>query len=101
MIVLSSPLEFEWDEGNLDKNWLRHGVSNTEVEEIFGDDKKILGPDIKHSTTEARHYLLGRTRENRSLYVIITLRKGRVRVISARGVNKKQRRFYEEAIRIA
>jgi len=26
---------FEWDEGNKDKNWIKHKVSNSECEEIF------------------------------------------------------------------
>jgi uncharacterized DUF497 family protein len=101
MIILSRPVEFEWDQGNLDKNWLRHGVANTEIEEVFRDDKKIIGPDFKHSTTETRYFLLGKTSKDRLLFLILTLRKGKVRVISARDLNKKQRRFYEETIKVA
>lgn len=101
MIFLSELVEFEWDEGNIDKNFIRHAVTNTEIEEVFGDEDKVIGPDIMHSAYESRHFLIGETRAGRLLYVILTLRKGKVRAISARDVNKKQRRFYEETIKSA
>lgn len=101
MVVIPEPIEFEWDKGNIDKNWLRHEVANTEIEEVFSDKEKVLGPDMQHSAAEPRHFLLGRTKNGRLLYVILTLRKGKVRAISARDVNKKQRRFYEEATKTA
>lgn len=33
---------FEWDEGNEDKNWERHHVSDAECEELFFNDPFVL-----------------------------------------------------------
>ena len=51
---------FQWDEGNRDKNWTKHKVSNSECEEVFCNESLIV-PDIKHSEQEQRYYALGRT----------------------------------------
>ncbi|MGO8818094.1 MAG: BrnT family toxin [Terriglobia bacterium] len=51
--------------------------------------------DSKHSQREARHYALGRTDENRLLFVAFTVRRTLIRVISAREMTRRERRFYE------
>ena len=96
MITLPEPIEFLWDKGNIDKN-LVHGVSNEEVEEIFFDQEKRIGPDLKHSTREQRQIVIGRTKTKRWLYVVITIRDNEIRVISARYMHKKEVKLYEEA----
>ena len=35
--VISEPIFFEWDKGNLDKSLKKHGVTNEEAEEVFFD----------------------------------------------------------------
>lgn len=35
MIDLTKIEEFDWDEGNFNKNWIKHGVDNKECEEIL------------------------------------------------------------------
>ncbi len=98
MIRLPDPLTFEWDEGNRDKNWLIHRVSNAEAEELFFDPHKRLARDVLHSTAgEARYIILGQTLAGRLLFVVFTIRESRVRVISARDVNKKERPLYYES----
>ncbi len=37
MIDISKISGFEWDTGNMKKNWVKHGVSNEECEEAFFD----------------------------------------------------------------
>ena len=39
MKVLSEPIRFEWDRGNVDKNLIKHKVTNSEIEEVFYDNK--------------------------------------------------------------
>jgi hypothetical protein len=91
---------FEWDEGNSDKNWLSHRVSNSECEEVFFNRPLIVKDDKKHSKTEKRYYVLGRTDSNRHLFIAFTIRSNLIRVISARDMNDKElEKYYEKAKR--
>ena len=97
MIDLSKLTGFDWDEGNRDKNWDLHKVSWSEAEEVFFNQPLLLYPDPTHSESEDRFYVLGRTAADRGLFVVFTIRKNKVRVISARDMAKKERRIYDEA----
>lgn len=87
---------FIWDKGNIDKNWLKHKVKNSECEEIFFDERKIILKDTFHSKKEKRFIILGKTRKNRLLFIVFTKRDNKIRIISARTINKKERRLYEK-----
>ncbi|MDA2936485.1 BrnT family toxin [Patescibacteria group bacterium AH-259-L05] len=79
MNILEKPIKFEWDEGNRNKNFIKHSVTEGECEEVFFDaDKKIL-KDIYHSNKEPRYILLGETKLQRLLFVVFTLRKNKNR----------------------
>ena len=97
MIALSEPVAFVWDKGNERKNLETHGVTQQEVEEPFFDPSKKLLRDKFHSGREDRYILLGQTKRQRLLFVVFTIRNRRIRVISARDLNKKERPLYEEA----
>lgn len=99
MRVLPKPIAFKWDKGNLDKNWVRHSVTNKEAEEAFENEPKFIFKDEKHSVTEARYMLWGLTNSSRRLAVIFTLREDKVRVISARDMHKKERESYAEKVK--
>lgn len=96
MKIIPTPLRFDWDSGNKDKNLLKHHVTNDECEEIFFDPNKKIAKDTIHSTQETRHLLIGQTKKNRILFVIFTIKKSTVRIISARDLNKKERKLYYE-----
>jgi uncharacterized DUF497 family protein len=96
VITIKEPHEFEWNKGNKDKNWLKHKVKNEECEEIFFDKKKKILKDVLHSGKEKRFIILGKTKKERLLFVVFTIRNKKVRVISARDVNKKEVILYEE-----
>ena len=85
---------FEWDHGNINKNWDRHGVPDVECEQVFFNQPLLIIPDIKHSVFEERFLLLGRTDADRLLFVVFSLRGKRVRVISARDMNRKEKKEY-------
>jgi uncharacterized DUF497 family protein len=89
---------FEWDDGNRDKN-LKHGVQHWECEQIFLNEPLILLDDPKHSVVEDRQAAFGRTDAGRLLVVVFTVRGSRIRVISARDMNRKERIFYAESSR--
>lgn len=88
---------FQWDAGNSGKNFEKHTVTDTECEEVFFDTYKKLLYDDLHSGGEARYILIGQTvNSQKVLFVVFTLRQGFVRVISARPLNKKERKLYEQ-----
>jgi len=88
---------FEWDKGNLLKNWEKHGVSAPECEQVFFNKPLITGSDEKHSQQEVRYYALGQTDTGRLLFVVFTIRENLIRVISARDMNKKERKVYSKS----
>lgn len=96
MDILSSVEGFDWDEGNIKKNWERHRVTHVECEEVFFNKPFVAREDKPHSTDEDRFYVLGKTDNKRLLFVVFTIRRKRIRVISARDMNKKERRIYEQ-----
>ena len=88
---------FDWDQWNIQKNELKHGVSRLEAESVFYDPRHRLFEDGMHSTPrEARYILYGRGLENRVLLVAFTLRAKRVRMITARPASRRERRIYEK-----
>ncbi len=95
MRIVPEPLTFEWDKGNINKNH-KHDVADKESEEVFNNEPLKIFKDRKHSQKEQRFVAYGVTNLNRKLTVVFTLRKQKIRVISARGQNKKERIVYEE-----
>lgn len=89
---------FEWDKGNINKNWKKHHVSAQEAEEVFKNEPKIILYDAKHSQTEERFSILGQTNKGRFLTIIFTMRENKIRIISARDQHKIEKRAYEKAI---
>lgn len=100
MIKLADPISFEWDKGNIDKNLKKHKVANKESEEIFLNEPRFTIEDEKHSLTEKRYLIWGKTDKGRRLAAIYTIRNKKVRIISARDMNKKEKEAYEEKIQI-
>jgi len=94
--ILSFAEDFEWNEGNINKNWERHRVSHIECEEIFFNRPIIVKKDEPHSTSEDRYFVLGKTDAGRLLFIVFTLRGNKIRIISARDMNRKERKIYEE-----
>ncbi len=99
MIDLEQIVGFDWDEGNARKSADEHDVSQAEAESIFFNDPLILVEDLGHSYQEQRFNALGKTGQSRLLHVTFTLRRSgtTIRVISARDMHRRERRFYEQA----
>jgi uncharacterized DUF497 family protein len=97
MLEIDSIEGFDWDEGNIDKNWIKHQVSNSECEEVFFNLPLLLADDTKHSQDEKRYYVLGQTNAKRLLFIAFTVRENKIRVISARNMNSKEERAYVKA----
>ncbi|OGV96254.1 hypothetical protein A2W24_04095 [Microgenomates group bacterium RBG_16_45_19] len=97
MLIFKKQLEFEWDSGNIDKNWQKHRVKSQEAEEVFFNQDKREYPDPKHSKKEIRKVIVGKTRKGRKLFIVYTFRKRVIRIISVRDLNKrKEAELYEK-----
>ncbi len=98
MIDLEQITGFDWDDGNSRKSADKHDVSQAEAESIFFNDPLVVVEDVKHSGDERRFHALGKTTQARLLHITFTLRGDGtlIRVISARDMDRKERRFYEE-----
>ena len=96
MIINKGSEEFDWDKGNRDKP-KKHGVTIEEAEEAFFDDKKVVFSDWEHSAKEKRSTLLGKTREERLLNITYTIRRKKIRIITARDINRREAQLYEKA----
>ena len=90
---------FDWDESNIDKNWNKHKVHYLECEEVFFNEPIVTKVEKRGTSQEERVSVLGVTNERRFLFLVFTIRKGRIRVISARNMNKKERKVYHEKIK--
>lgn len=97
MKVLPKPLQFEWDQGNTAKNQEKHSVLPQEAEEAFFDPQHVMLKDRLHSRAgEERYIIIGKTRSSRLLFVVFTIRKRSVRVISVRDLNRREKPLYEK-----
>lgn len=98
MIDLAKITSFDWDDGNARKNE-KHGVSMAEAEQVFFNSPLLVLEDVHHSKQELRFHALGKTDNTRLLHITFTLRVAgkKIRVISARDMNRKERTVYEKA----
>lgn len=97
MLVLPKIIKFIWDQSNLDKSYQKHDVTPKEAEEIFvSEDLQVIN-DVKHSQDEERFIALGKTFLGKSLFVVFTMRKDKIRIVSARRMHQKEVEKYEKA----
>ncbi|PIP87613.1 hypothetical protein COW80_04870 [Candidatus Beckwithbacteria bacterium CG22_combo_CG10-13_8_21_14_all_01_47_9] len=89
---------FDWNKANKQKNLVKHKVYYyyKECEEVFFNKPLIFFQDEKHSLKEKRYGVFGQTNNKRLLTIIFTIRNNKVRAISARDQNKKERKQYEQ-----
>ena len=92
---IESAVGFDWDDGNIYKNENKHGIKWQLIEEMFFNEPLLLLEDLKHSKDECRCFALGKTNEKLKLFVVFAKRSDKIRVISARQMNKNERTYYE------
>lgn len=97
--TISNCKGFDWDEGNSNKNWHLHRVTDSECEDVFFNLPLIIASDGKHSVDEKRFFALGRTEINRWLFISFIVKKDLIRVISARDMTRSEQRKYAEKIK--
>ncbi len=90
-------MRFEWDENKNQLNIKKHGISFNLAMRVFLDDKRIERVDLLHSTIfEERTIVIGRVQNLLVLFVVVTTREGKIRLISARRAEKKEEAEYYE-----
>ena len=93
-LVVGGLKGFDWDAANWRKSELKHGVAANEAEELLLADP-LCQVDSKHSEGEQRYVALGSISEGRRLFVAFTIRRNRIRVVSARPTSRRERVIYE------
>ncbi len=89
-------MDFEWDDAKAARNLAKHGVSFHDAATVFGDPLSKTYYDPDHSDDEDRYITIGQSSSAHVLIVSHTDREDRIRIISARRANRKERRSYEE-----
>lgn len=86
-------MEFEWDPEKAAANLKKHGVSFQVATQVFFDDHALFEDD-PYAPDEYRQTVIGRS-ELGVLFVVFTERRFEVvRIISARGATRHERRQY-------
>jgi uncharacterized protein len=86
--------EFEWDDAKAASNIAAHGVSFDAARRVFEDPFAIEYLD-RGDYGEERFNIIGMV-EGRVLFVAYTLRGDKIRIVSARGAERYERRQYHE-----
>ena len=90
-------MTFEWDENKNRANKKKHGVSFEMAVRVFLDEKRIEKLDVEHSTVdEERVNIIGRVSNMLILFVVVTDKSGRTRIISARKAERDEEAEYYE-----
>lgn len=92
--------QFEWDEANREKSLKKHSVSADETEDLFRSKMALpLGVQVSPHVNEERLAVVGPSKEGKLIFVVFTMRNGKIRPISARRAHWKERISYEEILR--
>lgn len=87
-------MHFVWDDQKNAINKRKHGLSFEVAIHIFNDANRLEIYDEEHSQFEERYNTIGFAEE--VIFVVYTVRKNYVRIISARLATPQERRLYYE-----
>jgi uncharacterized protein len=87
--------DFEWDDAKAAANAVRHAVTFEAARSAFSDPLAVAREDPRQDYGEDRYTLLGMANDQ-LLHVAYTLRRERIRIISARLAEPRERRRYHE-----
>ncbi len=87
--------EFEWDDGKAARNLRDHKVTFEMAREAFADFFGVEREDTRQAYGEARYILIGMA-EGQLLHITYTLRGERIRIISARLAEPREKRRSHE-----
>ena len=90
-------MDFEWDLRKAETNFKKHGVRFSESLPVFEDDYAITITDDESDPDERRFVSMGVGVKGRVLVVVYSYRGSRIRIISARLADARERSQYEES----
>jgi len=88
-------MKFEWDEQKRMINIERHGVDFMTVLPLFQDNNSVYFEDNRKDYGEQRLILMGE-QNGRLFQIAYTVRDLKIRIISARHGNNRERKIYEQ-----
>lgn len=91
--------EFEWDENKSRANLLKHNISFNEAITVFKNKESVV---YKYKSKivggETRYLSLGLYKKSTVIAVVHTVRRNKIRIISARPASRRERTIYEKKI---
>lgn len=97
MMHILIKMKVYWDPKKAQANFKKHGIRFSDAETVLYDPNALTVED-EEAEGEQRHVSIGMDAVGRVLVVVYTYRGDDIRLISARGANKKERGSYEEGI---
>jgi hypothetical protein len=94
--MLGAVAERQKDPAKDEANRRKHGVSFSEAVSAFMDPLSLTISDLDHSGDEERFLLLGESHKGQLLVVSHTDSQDRIRIISVRKADHRERREYEQ-----
>ena len=91
-------MAFEWDSRKAESNFRKHGVRFAEALPVFDDDYALTIADAASEPGEERFVSIGAGLKGRILVVVYTYRGEKIRIISARLAEPRERTVYEEGL---
>lgn len=90
-------MRFEWDAAKSAANQAKHGVSFEEAAAVFENAETRTWVDDRMDYGEERRVSIGRL-PGRDVVLVVahTLRKGTIRLISARRANRRERKVHDD-----
>ena len=87
---------YDWDPNKNRRNIQKHGVSFKEAASTFQDKNALYFDDYRHSQSENRFIIIGKSKTTRMLYTCYCYRESDtiIRIISARDATENESRFY-------
>jgi uncharacterized protein len=89
-------MEFQWDSNKDTANQRKHGIGFREAATVFYDPLSTTFQDYDHSASEQRFVTIGMSAQGRLMVIAHAEHGDTIRIINARPVTQRERKFYEE-----
>ncbi|MBM2815778.1 MAG: hypothetical protein HW421_2540 [Ignavibacteria bacterium] len=87
-------MDLEWDENKNAQNIKKHGIDFNNIADTF-DTEMLIKRDERENYGEDRFIGIGKIK-NIEIVIVWTKRDEKIRIISARQANKKERKSYND-----
>lgn len=89
-------MTFDWDENKNTINITKHGIDFNDIVEAF-ENEMLIQRDEREDYDEDRFIGIGRIMSV-EIVIVWTIRGNKIRIISARQANKKERKIYNAQV---